>query len=104
MKGYRIMFFTQEGRKVHGRSIAEWILEKAREVGAAGGTMMAGGEGFGHQGTFHSAGFLEMTDRPVTLSVVTDEASCQALMAAVNEAAIDVFYCRHEVEFGRLGR
>ncbi|MGA7436506.1 MAG: DUF190 domain-containing protein [Luteibacter sp.] len=104
MKGYRILFFTQENRTVHGDTVGQWILQKARTLGAAGGTMTAGGEGFGHSGEFHSAGFFEMADRPMTVSVVTDEATCEALMAAIKEEEIDVFYCRNAVEFGRLGR
>jgi len=103
MKGYRILFFTQENRKVRGNMVGQWILERARKLGAAGGTMNAGGEGFGHSGTMHSAGFFEMADRPMTVSVVTDEPTCEALMSAVKEEGMDIFYCRSEVEFGRLG-
>jgi PII-like signaling protein len=103
MKGYRILFFTQENRTIHGDTVGQWILQRARKLGAAGGTMTAGGEGFGHSGTIHSAGFFEMADRPMTVSVVTDERTCEALMAAIAEEGIDVFYCRSEVEFGRLG-
>lgn len=103
MKGYRILFFTQENRTIHGDTVGQWILHHARKLGAAGGTMTAGGEGFGHSGTIHSAGFFEMADRPMTVSVVTDERTCEALMAAIAEEGIYVFYCRSEVEFGRLG-
>lgn len=103
MKGYRILFFTQENRKVHGDAVGQWILERARKLGAAGGTMTAGGEGFGHSGTMHSAGFFEMADRPMTVSVVTDERTCETLMAAIEAEGIDLFYFRSEVEFGRLG-
>lgn len=103
MKGYRILFFTQENRTIHGDTVGQWILQCARKLGAAGGTVTAGGEGFGHEGKMHSAGFFEMADRPMTVSVVTDEPTCEALMAAIAGENIDVFYCRSEVEFGRLG-
>jgi PII-like signaling protein len=102
MKGYRILFFTQEDRKIHGSTVGSWILQTARKLGAQGGTMAADAEGFGHAGKMHSAGFFEMADRPVTVSLVTDEATCEALMAAIAAEHVDVFYCRSPVEYGRL--
>ena len=102
MKGFRILFFTQENRKIHGDTVSQWILQKARELGAEGGTLTVDGAGFGHGGKMHSAGFFEMADRPVTVSVVTDEATCETLMAALTTEHVDVFYCRSEVEYGRL--
>lgn len=102
MKGFRILFFTQEDRKIHGDTVGQWILQKARELGAEGGTLTVDGAGFGHGGKMHSASFFEMADRPVTVSVVTNEATCDALMAALAAENVDVFYARSEVEYGRL--
>lgn len=102
MKGYRILFFTQENRTIHGDTVAQWILPARTEV-SCGRHHDRGREGFGHSGKIHSAGFFEMADRPMTVSVVTDEPTCEALMAAIAEENIDVFYCRSQVEFGRLG-
>ncbi|MGF6495650.1 PII-like signaling protein [Luteibacter sp. 621] len=102
MKGYRILFFTQENRKVHGHPVGQWILDTARKLGAPGGTLTVDAAGFGHSGKMHSAGFFEMADRPITVSVTTDEAICEALMAAIAAEHVDLFYCRSEVEFGRL--
>lgn len=103
MKGYRILFFTQENRTVHGRPVAEWILETARKLGAPGGTMIFDAAGFGHSRRMHSAGFFEMADRPVTVSVTAKESTCEALMDAITAEQMDIFYCRNQVEFGRLG-
>lgn len=47
MQGYRILFFTQEIRKVHGRPVGEWLLDTARKLGAKGGTMTTDALGFG---------------------------------------------------------
>ena len=102
MKGYRILFFTQEGRKVGHHPVGQWIIEKAKDLGASGATMTVDAAGFGHSGKMHSEGFFEMADRPITVSVTTDKATCEALMAAMTEASIDIFYCRYEVEYGRI--
>ncbi|MEX1827320.1 DUF190 domain-containing protein [Luteibacter sp. CQ10] len=102
MQGYRILFFTQENRKVHGRPAGEWLLDTARKLGAQGGTMTTDALGFGHHGKMHSAGFFELADRPITVSVTTDQATCEALMAAIAAEHVDLFYCRSAVEFGRL--
>lgn len=103
MKGYRIVFYTQENRTVHHKPIGEWILERARDLGSPGGTATPGGLGFGHAGRIHSAGFFELADRPLVVSVITDERTCERLMKAVAAEQPDIFYSRSEVEFGRLG-
>lgn len=102
MKGYRILFFTQEDRKIGHHLASDWILKKAKELKAHGATMTVDAAGFGHSGRMHSAGFFEITDRPVTVSVTTDEATCEALMSALAEADADIFFARSVVEFGRI--
>lgn len=82
--------------------MGEWLLDKARDLGAKGGTMTTDAAGFGHSGKMHSAGFFELADRPLTVSVTTDETTCQALIEAIAAEHVDLFYCRSEVEFGRL--
>lgn len=101
MKGYRILLFTQEDRKIGHHLASEWILSKAKELKTHGATLTIDAVGFGHSGSMHSAGLFKITDRPVTVSVTADEATCEALMAALTEARADIFFARNPVEFGR---
>ena len=104
MKGYQLVFFTQQDRR-HGKTpMAEWLLQFARDHGAIGGTLCNGVEGFGHDGKFHSAHFFELADQPVGVTVTIDQDKGDALIAALEQEAINVFYVKTPVEFGRLGQ
>lgn len=104
MKGYQLVFFTQQDRRHGSTSLAEWLLKFAREHGALGGTLFTASEGFGHDGRFHSAHFFELADQPVGVTVSIDEAKGDELIAALELEAVDVFFVKTSVEFGRLGK
>lgn len=36
MEGYLVTFFTQQNREYEGVSLARWIVDEARKLGAAG--------------------------------------------------------------------
>jgi len=102
MKGYQLVFFTQQNRR-HGRTpMAEWLLEFARQHGAFGGTLFNATEGFGQDGKFHSAHFFELADQPVGVTIVIDEDKGDALIAALEKEDIGVFFMKMSVEFCRL--
>ena len=85
MKGYQLVFFTQQDRR-HGKTpLAEWLLGFAREHGAVGGTLFTAAEGFGHDGKVHSAHFFELADQPVGLTVTIEEAKGDVFMAALGQ-------------------
>ena len=58
MQGFKLTFFTQQDRSVHGQSLALWLLEQAKELGIRGATLTAASEGFGHDKNFNQAGRL----------------------------------------------
>ena len=41
MQGFKLTFFTQQDRSVHGQSLALWLLEQAKEIGIRGATLTA---------------------------------------------------------------
>lgn len=103
MKGYQLTFYTQQDRQHGKESLAEWLLNLAKAHGALGGTLFSAGESFGHDGRFHSAHFFELADQPVQVMVALDEATCNRLLEAIKREAIDVFFVKTPVEFGRTG-
>lgn len=73
MQGYQLTFFTEQNRKHGHQSICDWLLKFAEQHGASGGTLMSGAEGFDHAGKFHSAGFFELADQPLAITISVDE-------------------------------
>ncbi len=104
MKGYQLTFFTAQDRRYRHTPIGEWLLKFAREHGAVGGTLVGGAEGFDHAGHFHSAGFIELADQPLAITVSVDEAACRRLMDALAQEDIDLTYVKVPVEYGRVGK
>lgn len=103
MKGYQLTFYTQQDRRHGKKSMAEWLLELSREHGAFGGTLFSAGKSFGHDGRFHSAHFIELADQPVEVTIALDETICDRLLEAVKQEAVDVFFTKAPIEFGRTG-
>lgn len=103
MNGFELVFYTEENRKHEGKPLGQWILEKARSLGAPGGSLSTCAEGFGHHGKMHSASFVELADRPVLVSVVATDEICDALLKALDEDSVEVFYTRIATTFGRTG-
>lgn len=104
MKGYQLTFFTAQDRR-HGHTpIGEWLLQFAKDNGAAGGTLVGGGIGFDHLGHFHSAHFFELADQPMAITISVGEAACQRLMTALEQEDIHLAYVKVPVEFGHIGK
>ena len=104
MRGFQLTFFTAQSQRVGHQPLGEWLLALAKAHGAAGGTLVGGGEGFDHRGHFHSAHFFELADQPLAVTVSVDEQACERLMNTLAQEAIDLAYVKVPVEFGRVGR
>ena len=103
MKGYQLTFFTEQGRRHGSLPIGQWLLQFARAHGALAGTLVGAGEGFDHAGRFHSAGFIELADQPLAITVSVDEAGCERLMTALAREDVDLSFVEGPVEYGRVG-
>jgi PII-like signaling protein len=103
MNGYQITFFTVQGQQHHGRSLGDWLVQLAKDMGLRGATLIPGGEGFGHQHRIHSARFFELVDQPqeVVMALTTEEAD--RLFDRLKAEGVHLFYVRTAVEFGTLG-
>jgi len=104
MQGYQLTFFTEQSRQHGHQPVCDWLLKLAKENGASGGTLVTGAQGFDHTGKFHSAGFFELADQPVAVTVSVDEQAYRRLMEALAQEDVGLSYVKVPVEFGRVGR
>lgn len=103
MNGFQVTFFTQQDRRNHGLPLADWLLKTARDLGVAGGTVIAATEGLGHDRRLHAAHFFELADQPVEITFVLSEAELNALFAVLATENIRLFYTKVPVEYGVVG-
>jgi len=103
MNGYQITFFTQQGRRIHGQPVGEWLIKLARELGLQGATLQAADEGLGHSGKIHSAHFFELTDQPIEVVTIVSAEESERLFARLASEKLRLFYVKVPVEFGTLG-
>jgi len=104
MKGYQITFFTQQDRRHHGQSLADWLVDLAREMKLPGATLIAGSEGFGQHRRIHSAHFFELADQPQEIQLAVSEEDAERLFARLKAEGVQLFYVKSPVEFGTIGK
>jgi uncharacterized protein len=103
MKGYQVTFFTQQDHRHRGKPVGEWLVHLAQEMGLRGATLVAAGEGFGHDRRMHSAHFFELADQPMEVVMALSEEETGRLFTRLEAERIHVFYVKAPVEFGTLG-
>ncbi|APC18613.1 hypothetical protein BLL42_23935 [Pseudomonas frederiksbergensis] len=104
MKGFLVIFFTQQNRRHHGKMLGDWLIDLAKEMGLHGATLATGIEGFGHSGKLHSAHFFEMADQPAEIRLAITEEECTRLFKRLEAEDIALFYIKAPVEFGTVGK
>ncbi|MCB2191930.1 MAG: DUF190 domain-containing protein [Deltaproteobacteria bacterium] len=100
MQGYLVTFFTQKNRKHDGNSLADWIIEQAKQLGVRGATLLSGQEGFGHDGRFHSDNYFDLQDTPLQVMLALTFDECDRLFARIKQNGLRIFYTKAPVEFG----
>jgi PII-like signaling protein len=103
MKGYQLSFLTVQGHRHGGRTVADWILHLAMEMGLRGATAIAGSEGFGKHRRIHSSHFFELSDQPIEVLIAVTEEESDALLERIRKENVHVFYVKAPVEFGVIG-
>ncbi len=85
-EGMLLRVFVGETDRVHGKSLYEQIVLKARELGLAGATVVRGVMGFGANSRVHSAKILRLSeDLPVVVELVDTEENLNKLMPFIDE-------------------
>jgi uncharacterized protein len=73
-RGVLLRVFIGDSDRFEGKPLYEAIVQKAREVGLAGATVLHGAEGFGANSVVHTSKILGMsTDLPVVIEIVDIE-------------------------------
>lgn len=103
MNGYQITFYTYQGRKHHGKPLADWLVQLAKDLGLRGATLIPGGEGFGQHRRIHSAHFFELADQPLEVVMAVTDEEVERLFERLRAEGVHVFYVKSAVEFGTLG-
>lgn len=103
MNGYQITFFTQQDRRHHGQSLAEWLVRLAGEMGLRGATLIPASEGIGQHGRVHSAHFFELADQPLAVVMAVTAEEADRLFARLRTEGVALFYVKTPVEFGVIG-
>lgn len=104
MKGFLVVFFTQQNRRYQGKMLGDWLVEQAKDLGLRGATLSTGIEGFGHTGKLHSAHFFELADEPVEIQLAITEEESALLFQKLEQEPISLFYTKTPIEIGCVGQ
>ncbi|MCS7277189.1 MAG: DUF190 domain-containing protein [Dehalococcoidia bacterium] len=81
-----LRIFIGESDRWHGRPLYRALVEKAREQGLAGATVIRGIEGFGANSVIHTSRLLELSsDLPIVIEVADRPEKIEAFLATVRE-------------------
>jgi PII-like signaling protein len=104
MKGFLVIFFTQQSRRYHGKMLGDWLVDLAKEMGLRGATLATGIEGFGHTGQLHSTHFFELADQPAEIRMAITEDECARLFERLEAEDFSLFYIKAPIELGTVGK
>jgi uncharacterized protein len=79
--GVLLRVFIGDSDRFESKPLYEAVVQKAREVGLAGATVLRGSEGFGAHSVVHTAKILGMsTDLPIVIEIVDEEEKIKLLL------------------------
>jgi PII-like signaling protein len=79
--GVLLRVFIGESDTFQKQPLHEAIVQKARELGLAGATVLRGSEGFGANSVVHKTQLLEMSsDLPIVIEIVDTEPNLKKLL------------------------
>lgn len=98
-QGILLRIFIGESDRWEHLPLYEAIIQKARERGLAGGTVLRGVEGFGAHSRVHAARILRLAeDLPVVVEIVDREEKIDAFMADLDEMVAEGLVTREKVD------
>ena len=106
-KGHLLRIFIGEDDHYAGKPLYEWIVQKAREQGLAGATVIRGLEGFGAHSRLHTAKFLRLSeDLPIIIEIVDTLEKIENFLPIIDEAIEEGLATIEKVEirFYRSGK
>jgi uncharacterized protein len=85
-EGKLVRIFIGESDRWHGRPLYQAIVERVREEGLAGATVLRGIEGFGADSRLHTARLLRLSeDLPVVIEIVDSAEQIERILPVLDE-------------------
>jgi uncharacterized protein len=82
--GVLLRIFIGESDRFEHRPLYEAIVQKAREMGLAGATVLRGTDGFGANSVVHRASLVELsTDLPVVIEIADQQEKIEGLLPVI---------------------
>lgn len=102
VNGKRLTIFLDEYDRYRHGPLAEAVLERAREEGLAGATVLRGIEGFGSSGRLKTVRLLSSSDDlPLVIEIVDDRRRIESFLPIVSKMVQDGLVIVEEVSFNR---
>jgi PII-like signaling protein len=103
MEGSYLRFYVMQGHRLHGRTLWEWLLWTAKEMGVRGGSAFHAMAGFGRHHRMHEDRFFELGGSlivEVEFIVTADEKA--KLLQLIEAEKVRIFYTEIPARFGVL--
>ena len=84
LPGKLLQVYASESDRYAGEALCVAIVQKCRDLGIAGATVLRGVEGYGESAALHKDHLLRH-DRPVTISIVDTAENLARLMPVLGE-------------------
>lgn len=96
--GELLRIFIGESDRWDGKPLYEAILEKARDEGLAGGTVLRGMEGFGAHSRMHKPHILRLSeDLPIVIEIVDKPENIEEFVPQLDEMVEEGMITREKV-------
>jgi hypothetical protein len=97
--GLLVRIYLGESDHWHGKPLYQAIVERLRERGLAGATVLRGIEGFGAKQHLHSTRILSLSeDLPILIEAVDSEEKIRAVLPELDEMLGDGLITLEKVE------
>lgn len=98
-EGLLLRIYIGESDEWHGRPLYQAIVERLRERGLAGATVLRGIEGFGAKSHLHTTRILRLSeDLPILIEIVDQADRVRAIMPELDEMVGDGLITLEKVE------
>ena len=97
--GLLVRIYLGESDRWHGRPLYQAIVERMRERGLAGATVLRGIEGFGARQHLHSTRILSLSeDLPILIEAVDTDEKIRAVLPDLDEMLTDGLITLEKIE------
>jgi PII-like signaling protein len=98
-----LSFYVSEKQHHAGMPLYEWLLERAKLQGVAGGSVFRAIAGFGRHGRMHEETFFELAgELAVKVEFIVDEALAEKLLDSLHAEDLKILYTRQEVDVAQI--